>query len=251
MNRRFLTFLVLTIFFCSIPVHSAEVMPVKNGGIMKYEIGDTPSKYWSMWPWGHFVYFQNTGPIIITGIRIYGAKHGVVPENAKIEIWDDNFNTTYGRFIPYGQIPLRYTDNAETGLNVSSWANITFREAKVSGNFSIVFFEDPLRHSNSRGGVYVGYVTPSLSHTSHSVLSDPNKFDDYEAFHGRSTNVDWMIQVLYSEPAPTQTTSTHPESSASKIPTSNPVQTTTKSPVGISTIMIVIVIISAILRNRN
>ena len=81
------------------------VMPVmadlNSDGELKNDKGSA-YYYWFMRSTGHTVFFNNSNPLTITGIRIYGCKWVTDNENTAItvSIMDENLQTLYQEQVP-------------------------------------------------------------------------------------------------------------------------------------------------------
>jgi len=212
-----LLILLISLIYVS-PVGASAVIPIKSEGIMKYDIGDKYTGTYGLKPWGHAVYFPNSDPIIIDGIQIQGVKFGELPGFVTIEIWDDNLNTLSQDLVPYDKIPLKTTSIPDECNLELEWVTIPISPHRVTGNFYLVVFTDSYNFDLTKHGIYLGYVIPSISGSSHTVLSLPNnRFDEIRIGSGFLTSsIDWMIRVLYS-PAPV----TNYTTVSTTIPTTN------------------------------
>lgn len=184
------------------------VMPVMAeisfDGELKNDKG-VPYSFWFMRSSGHTVHFNNTNPLTINGIRIYGCKWGAENENANItiSIWDDNLQTLYQDQVPYAKISVNKlgTDNKCSGI--ATWADIPLPGYAVKGNFYVTVITDSSPISEKKHGIYIGYNLNSETGSSHSTITNPNRINDAQILPSGSkitfeqSEIDWMIRVLY------------------------------------------------------
>jgi hypothetical protein len=184
-------------------------MPVmadlNSEGELRYDKG-SPYSYWFMRSNGHTVFFNNSYPITITGIQIYGCKWVTDNENSVItvSVWDENLQTLHQYQVPYTKIPLNSLGADGKCSDNAKWAEISLPGYAVNGNFFVAIFTDSYPPSENRHGIYIGYNLNSVTHTSHSALSSPNKIVDGSIRPSGSktsfelSEIDWMIRVRYN-----------------------------------------------------
>jgi hypothetical protein len=184
------------------------VMPVmadlNYDGELKHDEG-IPHYYWFYQSGGHTVHFNNTNPITINGIRIYGCKWGTDNQNATITvlIWDDHLQTLYQDQVPYTKISLNKLEANNKCSGVATWADIPLPEHNVNGNFYITIFTDSYPISDNKHGICIGFNINSISSSSHSAVSNPYRIIDTNVRPSTSntsyqqSEIDWMIRVLY------------------------------------------------------
>ena len=186
---------------CIHPVSASGVAPIRDNGILKYTPLTSSTGSYTV---NHAVFFSNTDPIAINGVRVYGFHYGDLQANVTIEIWDENLTTLYQDIIPYEKIPFQTAANRSDFSKSKSWVTIPIPEHIVSGNFYIVLFTHSYAFEDNKHGFSIGFTRPSDSGTSHMVKSNPNRIVDSPLIIGSNTyltkNIDWMIQVLYSQP---------------------------------------------------
>jgi len=209
--------LLLLIAFI-MPVCAIAATPIRDDGQLKYSTLTSTTLSYALKPWGHAVFFQNTAPIVVTGVRVYACRYGDLQANVSIEIWDENFTALYKDVISYEKLPLNSAMSSGSGfLNALSWQNIAIPDHLVTGNFYIVIFTNSYAYSENKHGISIGYTKPSTSSTSHTVKTNPNRIDELILNNkGESyppTDVDWMIRVLYKEPV---TITTVPQTTSMK-----------------------------------
>jgi hypothetical protein len=224
------------------------VMPVMADLNSDHELKNdkgSPYYYWFMRSTGHTVFFNNSNPLTITGIRIYGCKWVTDNENTAItvSIMDENLQTLYQEQVPYLKVPMNPLGADNTPSKCAKWADIPLSGYVVNGNFSVAVFTDSYPITDNRHGIYIGFNLNSEKHSSHSILSNPNRIMDLPMRPSGSktslelSEIDWMIRVLYNTSRNTPLSvspTTHPiVSAASSLSGSNsPVQTITTSPQG-------------------
>ena len=86
----------------------------------------------------------------------------------------------------------------------AKWADIPLSGYVVNGNFSVAIFTDSYPINDNRHGIYIGFNLNSETHSSHSILSNPNRIIDLPMRpSGSKTSlelreIDWMIRVRYN-----------------------------------------------------
>jgi hypothetical protein len=189
---------------CISPVYAGGVAPIRDNGILKYTTFTSSIGSYTV---NHAVFFSNTVPITINGVRVYGFHYGDLQANVTTEIWDENLTTLYQDIIPYETIPFQTAANRSDFRKSLSWVTIPIPEHIVSGNFYIVLFTHSYAFEDNKHGFSIGFTRSSDSGTSHTVKSNPNRIVDSPVIIGSNSyltkNIDWMIQVLYSLPVTT------------------------------------------------
>lgn len=202
-------------------------------GELKNDKG-VPYSYWFMRSNGHTVFFNNSNPLTITGIRIYGCKWVTDNENANITVFimDENLQTLYKEEVPYLKAPINSLGADNLCSKNAKWADIPLSGFAVNGNFYIAVFTDSYPINENRHGIYIGYNINSDTHSSHSTLSNPNRISDVPIRpSGSKTSfelheIDWMIRVLYDNSGTTP---------LSVSPTTYPIVSATSSLSGFTT----------------
>jgi len=182
---------------------------------------------------GHTVFFNNSNPITITGIRIYGCKWVTDNENTAItvSIMDENLQTLYQEQVPYQKVPMNPLGADNNPSKCAKWADIPLSGYGVSGNFSVAVFTDSYPVNENRHGMYIGFNLNSALHSSHSVLSNPNRIIDLPIRPSGSKaslelrEIDWMIRILYN---------TSGNTPSSVFPTAQPIVSAASSHTGLS-----------------
>lgn len=191
----------LLVFILVIPV----MADLDSAGELRYDKG-SPYSYWFMRTNGHTVFFNNSNPITITGIQIYGCKWVTDNENSVItvSVWDENLQTLHQYQVPYTKIPLNSLGTDGKCSDIAKWAEISLPGYTVNGNFYVAIFTDSYPPSENRHGIYIGYNLNSITHASHSALGSPNKIVDGSIRPSGSktsfelSEIDWMIRVRYN-----------------------------------------------------
>lgn len=204
----FISSLIIAIAICISPVCAIE-----HDGVLKYDTSDSGqiTGFYGMTPWGHAVFFKNKATITVTGIQLEGCKYGPkgVPNTVTIEIWDKNLKQLYQDSVSYDQVSMGHMDITQNNCaQVASLADVPLPNHVVTGDFYVVVFTHSPKPSSTSKGMNIGFTTTSTTGTSHTVLENPNKFDDLKIQGQYSTAaIDWIIRVLYTN-STTTTTST-------------------------------------------
>jgi hypothetical protein len=198
------TYSILTLFFLAFLLIIPVTADLNSVGELKSDKG-TPYSFWFLRSSGHTVYFNNSNPITITGIRIYGCKWGSENENANISVsvWDDKLQTLYQDQVPYSKVSLNPLGADNKCSNNAKWADIPLSGYAVNGNFFITVVTESYPINENMHGIYVGYNLNSDTGSSHSTLVSPNRISDTPIRPTGSktalelSEIDWMIRVLY------------------------------------------------------
>ena len=177
---------------------------LNSAGELKSDKG-TPYSFWFLRSSGHTVYFNNSNPITIYGIRIYGCKWGSENEKANISVsvWDDKLQTLYQDQYRTRKVSLNSLAADNKCSNNAKWAEIPLPGYTVNGNFFITIVTESYPINENKPGIYIGYNLNSGTHSSHSTLVNPNRIIDTPIQPSGSktafelSEIDWMIRVLY------------------------------------------------------
>jgi hypothetical protein len=199
----------LLLFFVVMVVCIAPVYAILQDGVLKYDTADSGqiTGTYGMRPWGHAVLFKNKDTITVTGIQLYGCQYGTGTKKATVEIWDKDLKLLYSDQIPYSQISMDKVDANQSGCGqMGSLADVPLPNRVVTGDFYVVVFTNSPKPSPTSQGMYIGFTTTSTTASSHTVLSNPNKFDELTIQGKYSTlAIDWIIRVYYTNPEKTLT----------------------------------------------
>jgi hypothetical protein len=226
----------LLLFFVVIVVCIAPVYAIQHDGVLKYDTADSGqiTGTYGMRPWGHAVYFKNKDTITVTGIQLYGCQYGTGTKKVTVEIWDKDLKLLFSDQIPYSKISMDIVDANQSGCGgAGSLADIALPNRVVTGDFYVVVFTNSPKPSPTSQGMFIGFTTTSTTASSHTVLSNPNKFDELTIQGKYSTMaIDWIIRVYYTNPPKTLISTPVP----SLTPQNTQVVTTT-TPLGTSPTM--------------
>jgi hypothetical protein len=197
----------LLFFFVVMVVCIAPVYAIDHDGVLKYDMADSGkvTNTYGMNPWGHAVFFKNKDTITVTGIQLYGCQFGTGTKKVTIEIWDKDLKMLYQDKIPYSQISMGMMDVSLNNCpDVASWAEIPLPNHVVTGDFYMVVFTNSPKPGPSSQGMSLGYTMTSITGTSHTLLSNPDRIDDI-SLGGKYSQlaIDWIIRVYYTNPPKT------------------------------------------------
>jgi hypothetical protein len=197
----------LLFFFVVMVVCISPVYAIQQDGILKYDMADSGkvTNTYGMNPWGHAVFFKNKDTITVTGIQLYGCQFGTGTKKVTVEIWDKDLKMLYQDKIPYSQISMSLMDVSQNNCaDVASWAEVPLPNHVVTGDFYMVVFTNSPKPSLTSQGMSLGYTMTSITGTSHTVLSNPNRIDDI-SLAGKYSQlaIDWIIRVYYTNPPKT------------------------------------------------
>lgn len=156
---------------------------------------------WSLITGAHAVFYTNNKTIVVNGVRVAGCRYGKPEGNVSIQIWDKNLTTLFRDIIPYEVIPFPAVEiGGPTCISNSSWVDIGISDHEVTGDFYLVIHTDSYQLSEKEHGIFIVYSTPSETGTSYVVKRNPNRLTTYSIGGYNTSELDWMIRVVYKYP---------------------------------------------------
>jgi hypothetical protein len=209
--RKF-SFIFLCLVVLAVLLAIPAVSATQYAGEMYYD-SNLVSGFENVGSHGYVVYYPNNETITINGIRLFGCKFGENTENAVVTvmIWDDNLDPIFKENVSYSDLSLNTIPAIASSKSTGSWAEIPVPDLTVNQNFYVAVFphSDILTVSNDHG-IRIGFSTPSMTHTSHIAIENPNAIRDSIILinitnsSGQSTqqytmsDIDWKIRVHYT-----------------------------------------------------
>ncbi len=176
---------------------------IPHDGELAYASPGEPTGVAAFLKEGHAVFFRNPGTVAITGIRIAGCTYGDTRgKKVRVEIRDANLTTLTSDTVPYDGIPFAPVKEEAACLASAGWEEIDLPDHPVTGDFYLVLFTGSGLISQKEPGLFIVFTTPSDAKTSSVAAAGQNRLIPQEiSARYDPVELDWMVSVLYMEPA--------------------------------------------------